>query len=68
MFVFASTQGDPSQSVPLAAAAKGMSAFVAVPADQATVSKPCSSSHPSIVALATFLKGLQQVCCWRNLA
>lgn len=57
----APTQGDPSHSVPLAAAAKGMATFVAVASDQATVSKPDSSSHPSFVALAHFLQGLKQV-------
>ena len=54
-------QLDPCQSVPLKAAAKGMTSFVAVPADQHGVCRPTCSSHPSCVALQRFLQQLLQV-------
>jgi hypothetical protein len=51
-------QGDPGCSVPLSAAAKGMSSFVAVAADQQGVCRPTSASHPSFLALQRFLQQL----------
>lgn len=47
--------------MPLKAAAKGMTCFVAVPADQHGVCRPTSSSHLSCVALQRFLQQLLEV-------
>lgn len=54
-------QTDPSRSVPLSAAAKGMTHFVAVPADQENVCRPTSCTHTSFVALRQFLQQVMQV-------
>ena len=51
-------------SVPLSAAAKGMTRFVTVAADQQGVCSPSSNTHPSYVALKHFLQHLSQVGTW----
>jgi len=58
--VGAALQGPASTCVPLSAAAKGMTSFVAVPACQEEVSKPISNTHPSYVALQQFLEQLKK--------
>ena len=47
--------------MPLSAAAKGMGSFVAVQADQHSLCRPDSSSHPAAVVLQRFLQQLRQV-------
>jgi len=54
-------QGPASTSVPLSAAAKGMTSFVSVPVSQEELSRSTSNTHPSYVALQQFLEQLSKV-------